>query len=365
MSPGAFARTRRTTGERGSASGPIITKFERAVAMTMPELSPYEDELGQPIGDVGWTSLFETEPGAAVRLLLARYGPHGLSGRALSLIMTLAIGQPVAGLVRDGEGAALVLPASGLPTAAAKPVGCLSVEVDGVSLCASTDRLIVIAELAGQHVLGECTVPKRAIRPADFGSDLGLRRIRGRGLFKAVRLLNGADPLVAWRRAVAIGRLAVASQLATIGHRVLQSSVNYATNRAPRPQHALPGQFTEIKAELTVARSAVLNAANDFSSTASALANLLAGRAATPSRAYAQHVDAGLGLTCDPVLDGDARRVSALNSLLGNTNELARDVGDWVASFADWQRLEVGSGHQTQCYPSSALEGQGGLHADR
>jgi len=326
--------------------------------MDNSELSLIEDGLGRVIADgaeglgarleqFGWFSLYDDEPGTAVRLLFGQNGIRASNSPILTLVMSLVVGEPVLTMVCGAVGTALVLPALGTSTPPARVVAGTdnTVEVDGVVMGAAIDRLVVIADMGGRHVFGELRSPAALVQAlGGLDPDLGLRRVAGRAQFSPRPLNTATDALTAWQNAVAAGRLGLASELSGIGDRVLRRAVDYVTarhqfGRALGSFQAVQHQLAEVEVELAVARSAVLEAADHGGPITAALAKLLAGRAATRATGRAQQVFGGIGFTWEHGLHRDVRRVIALDSLLSTSAGLECEIGGQLCGSGIVPRL--------------------------
>jgi Acyl-CoA dehydrogenase, C-terminal domain len=326
--------------------------------MDTAELNLVEDGLSRVVADAetstialrlarfGWFSLFDDEPGTATRLLFRQCGIHATDICGLTLVMGRVLGVPASTHVDDEARTALVLPAPGSAACPGRSLESIhDVSVDGVVLGGHADRFLVMADVAGQQLFGEWTAPAGAVQPlGGLDPDLGLRRVQGRGAFTPTQPDTTLGPLEAWQQAVAVGRLGLASELTAIGDRVLRASVDYVTTRrqfgrALGSFQAVQHHLAEAEVDLAVARSAVLEAADHTGPLEAALAKLLAGRAATRATGRAQQVLGGIGFTWEHRLHRDVRRVIALDTLLGTTAGLEREVGAILQTQSDLPRL--------------------------
>jgi hypothetical protein len=297
--------------------------------------TPIETNLEQ----FGWFSLFDQEPGTAVRLLFGQQGAQGTDWAILPLVIAMVLGDPVSTQLCADSGTALVLPAVGTPG----PVGRLVespdlVHVDGLLVGEPSGQLLVVADVNGRHQLGEWDGPSDAIGPPG-GLDLtaGWRTVTGLGRFTPIVLSSGVELAKAWEEAVAVARLGLASELTAIGDRLLHVSVEHVTSRkqfgrALGSFQAIQHQLAEVEVDLAVARSAVLEAATERGYLSCALAKVLAARAAIRSMGRTQQLLGGMGFTWEHGLHRDIRRVITLESLLGTTAELERELGAIVQS---------------------------------
>jgi hypothetical protein len=322
------------------------------------DLALIEDGLGKVVADAdietivsrldefGWFTLCEEEPGTAVRLLFSQQGTHAASAPILALAMALRIGDLSATAPPVGAASGLVLPALGTSTPPATAIaGSDDVTVDGVVLGGTPEQMVVLADVDGEYVFGDLTPSASLVQPGGgLDPDLGLRRVTGGAQFSPRAFDGHAAPLAAWHDAVSIGRLALASELTGIGDRVLRRAVEYAATRhqfgrALGSFQAVKHQLAEVEVDLTVARSAVLEAAADGGHVTATLAKLLAGRAATRAVGRAQQVFGGIGFTWEHGLHRDVRRVITLDSLLGTSAALERELGTQLCASRSAPKL--------------------------
>ncbi|KUH83121.1 MULTISPECIES: acyl-CoA dehydrogenase family protein [unclassified Mycobacterium] len=292
------------------------------------------EDVGTRLDEFGWFALYEEDRGAAVRLLFRRHGIQQRSMPILALVMALALGESLWRRLDGSRETAVVLPALGeaTPPGTRRAESPTSIDVDGMIQHSNAQQFLVAVQINGCYQVGEWIPHADPLIFADgLDPDLGLHKVVGGGEFHPLAAEDAAES-GRWEEAVALARVGLASELTAIGERVLDRAVEYARTRqqfgsAVGSFQSIAHQLAEAKVELEAARAAVDEAVADQSVRTAALAKLLAGRAAIRSTARAQQVFGGIGFTWEHGLHFDVRRVVVLDSLLGTTAHLEREVG--------------------------------------
>jgi alkylation response protein AidB-like acyl-CoA dehydrogenase len=136
----------------------------------------------------------------------------------------------------------------------------------------------------------------------------------------------------AWQSAVALGRRAVAHQMAGASRAMLDLARSHAPERV---QFGRPiARFQAVRHRLADALVAVealegaLSAARDEPNPeTAALAKAVAGRTARTVAAHCQQVLAGIGFTTEHPFHRFLKRTLALEGLFGSADEIVLDVG--------------------------------------
>jgi alkylation response protein AidB-like acyl-CoA dehydrogenase len=165
--------------------------------------------------------------------------------------------------------------------------------------------------------------PVRGIDP-----DAGFHAVRVQGETAAAARLAPA----AWQSAVALGRRAVAHQIAGASRGMLALARSHALERV---QFGRPiAQFQAVRHRLADALVAVealeatLGAARqDPTPETAALAKAVAGRTARSVAGHCQQVLAGIGFTTEHPFHRFLKRSMALEGLFGSSDEIVLDVG--------------------------------------
>ncbi|HBZ70962.1 MAG TPA: hypothetical protein DEP35_15020 [Deltaproteobacteria bacterium] len=135
-----------------------------------------------------------------------------------------------------------------------------------------------------------------------------------------------------WPSAVALGRRAVAHQIAGASRAMLELACTHAKERVQfgRPiarfqavRHRLADALVAVEA-LEAALTAAREQAN---SDTAALAKAVAGRTAHTVARHCQQVLAGIGFTMDHPFHRFLKRALALEGLFGSADEIVLDVG--------------------------------------
>ena len=133
--------------------------------------------------------------------------------------------------------------------------------------------------------------------------------------------------------ALALGRLALAHELAGASRRMLELAREHAVDRI---QFGVPiASFQAVRHKLAEALVAVEAAEGTAAATwedvtplTAALAKAVAGRSAKVVRRHCQQVLAGIGFTTEHDLHRYVRRTIALDHLLGDSTTLTKQVGE-------------------------------------
>jgi hypothetical protein len=166
----------------------------------------------------------------------------------------------------------------------------------------------------------------RVVRGID--PDAGFRAVCMRGSAAGATRLDPA----AWQSAVALGRRALAHQIAGASRAMLDLACAHARERV---QFGRPiAQFQAVRHRLADALVAVealaatLSAAKDEPSPdTAALAKAVAGRTARTVAAHCQQVLAGIGFTTEHPFHRFLKRTLALEGLFGSADAITLDVG--------------------------------------
>ncbi|MGH9034466.1 MAG: acyl-CoA dehydrogenase family protein [Acidimicrobiia bacterium] len=294
------------------------------------------DNAGLPaaLAGFGWLELLDSEPHEAVPALFEAQGENLTTSPMLDWVLAppLSTGsdRPATGNGRT----AVVLPG---PGSGADPRSILTadvVEVDGYGLAGATGaaRLLVAARRGEELVIAEVVMDGAlGARPVD-GIDPGMALVRLAGRLPVAELRDGAEAVPAWEAAVAAGRRALAHELSGVSHRMLALALAHAHDRRQfgRPVgsfQAIKHRLAEAQVALTAAEGAAAEAWSGPEALSALLAKLWAGRAARLVGKQAQQVLGGMGFTWEHPFHLHFRRALLLDSLLGSTTELTRELG--------------------------------------
>jgi len=271
-----------------------------------------------------WLELLSAEPADAIEIVFGALGATGGAATALDDVVSSALGHP------PRSDLAVLLPAF----AAWDPPG----RIDGDALHAqglATARAATAGEIL--VVCGPASEPWIACVP---GRDAEVRAVHGidpDGGFHAVCAQGGAavatrlDP-AAWQSAIALGRRAIAHQIAGASRAMLALARSHALERVQfdRPiarfqavRHRLADALVAVEA-----LEATLTAAREEPNPdTAALAKSVAGRTARSVAAHCQQVLAGIGFTTEHPFHRFLKRTLALEGLFGSADEIVLDVG--------------------------------------
>ena len=256
--------------------------------------------LDAALAELGWLDALAADPQTAVSVVFEAQGRAGSTSSALNDVLAVALGV-------HPEGVAVALPSLG-----------------GVALPSvhRAERVLVVTDGA---------VVAHAV------SDLGLRDVSG--LDPALGLVevraDGAtgEPIdLSWPDALAVGRLALASELVGASRAMLQQAREHAVERIQFGQpiagfQAVQHRLAEAYVAVEAADGAVAAGWDDGTALGAIAAKAIAGRSARTVARHAQQVLAGIGFTTEHPLHRYVRRVWTLDRLLGDSKSLTEKLG--------------------------------------
>jgi hypothetical protein len=262
----------------------------------------------EALARIGWLELLAAEPGDAIEIVFSTLGSSNATATALDDVLASALG------MKPSPELAVLLPLF----ASWEPPG-----PEGLA----TARAATAKEfLVSGGALPRTAVELRAVSGIDPSAG-----------FFSVRVREGAARTrdldkEAWQRAVALGRRAVAHQIAGASRAMLELARSHALERV---QFGRPiARFQAVRHRLADALVAVesleaaLSAAREQpSAETAALAKAIAGRTARSVAAHCQQVLAGIGFTTEHPFHRFLKRTLALEGLFGSADEIALDLG--------------------------------------
>ncbi len=280
--------------------------------------------VDEALGKLGWLEMLAAEPADAIEVVFGALGATGAAATALDDVIVSALGgRPRADLAvllprfagwdLPGRIDADEVHAQGLATARAATAG----------------EMLVVCGTAS-HPWG-VTVPislakVRAVQGIDPAGGFHSVRVQGRAT-AASRL-----DLSAWQSALALGRRAVAHQIAGASRAMLDLARSHALDRVQfdRPiagfqavRHRLADALVAVEA-----LEATLAAAREVPGpVTAALAKAAAGRTARVVAAHCQQVLAGIGFTTEHPFHRFLKRTTVLEGLFGSADEIVLEVG--------------------------------------
>ena len=280
--------------------------------------------IDEVLEKLGWLEMLEAEPADAIDVVFSALGATNRTATALDDVVLSALG------TKPRSDLAVLLPRF----AAWDPPGRIDGEdlhAQGLATArAANAREMLVVGVRASEPWG-VTIPM-AVAEVDvvrgIDPDLG---------FHAVRVLGKpavATPIApaAWQSAVALGRRAVAHQIAGASRAMLGLARTHALERV---QFGRPiARFQAVRHRLADALVAVealeatLSAARDEpNADTAALAKAIAGRTARTVAAHCQQVLAGIGFTTEHPFHRFLKRTMALEGLFGSAEEIVLDVG--------------------------------------
>jgi hypothetical protein len=276
------------------------------------------------LGQIGWLEMLDAEPSDAIDVVFDALGATHAAATALDDLLLSALGR------KPSADLAVLLPRF----AAWHPPG----EIDqnqlraqglATSRAATAREILVVGGTDSEPwaliaPIPDCEV--RAVRGVD--PDGGLHEVRVSGAPAVdTRLDRGA-----WQRAIALGRRAVAHQIAGASRAMLDLTRTHALERV---QFGRPiARFQAVRHRLADALVAVASleaaltaAREDPSADTAALAKAIAGRTADTVARHCQQVLAGIGFTTEHPFHRFLKRTLALEGLFGSADEIVLDVG--------------------------------------
>jgi hypothetical protein len=282
------------------------------------------EAVDRVLEQLGWLELLEAAPADAIDIVFSALGATNASATVLDDVLASALGAKPRGDL------AVLLPLF----AASDPPGRLDaggLHARGLSTAraATAGEMLVVCGTASEPsaVTIPMMVPEvRAVRGID--PDGGLRAVRVEGSAVVAAPLEAA----AWRSAVALGRRALAYQMAGASRAMLALACAHAMERVQfqRPiarfqavRHRLADALVAVEA-LEATLTAAREAPNPDTA---ALAKAVAGRTARTVAAHCQQVLAGIGFTTEHPFHRFLKRTLALEGLFGSADEIVLDVG--------------------------------------
>jgi len=276
------------------------------------------------LGQLGWLEMLDTAPSDAIDIVFRALGATNATATALDDVVASALGtKPRADL-------AVLLPRF----AGWDPPG--SLDAGGFHARGlSTARAATAGEML--VVCGTASEPSAVTIPMTAAEVVAVRGIDPDAGFYAIRVQSSAavatrlEP-AAWQSAVALGRRAVAHQMAGASRAMLTLARTHAIERV---QFGRPiAQFQAVRHRLADALVAVealeatLTAAREEPNPdTAALAKAVAGRTVRTVAAHCQQVLAGIGFTTEHPFHRFLKRTMALEGLFGSADEIVLDVG--------------------------------------
>jgi hypothetical protein len=273
---------------------------------------------------LGWLEMLDDSPGDAIDIVFGVLGAANATASVLDDVIASALGEkPRADL-------AVLLPRF----ANWNPPGRIDAddfEAQGLATGrASTamEMLVVCGTDSEPSSIIVSTTAAEAHTPRGVDPAAGLRTVRVRGsALGATRV----DP-AAWESAVALGRRAVARQIAAASRTMLDLARTHALERVQfgRPIarfQAVRHRLAEALVAVESLDTALAAARQEANPDTAALAKAIAGRTAHTVGRHCQQVLAGIGFTTEHPFHRFLKRALALEGLFGSADAIVLDVG--------------------------------------
>ncbi|HEY8156713.1 MAG TPA: acyl-CoA dehydrogenase family protein [Myxococcota bacterium] len=281
-------------------------------------------KLDEVLHQLGWLELLAAEPADAIEIVFGALGATGGAATALDDVLVSALGR------EPGADIAVLLPRFGSWDPPGRiDANAILAQSLATARAATASEVLVACGTASEPWLLAIPMPVaevRAVRGID--PDAGYHELRVEGSAAgAIRL----DP-AAWQSAIALGRRAVAHQMAGASRAMLALARGHALERV---QFGRPiARFQAVRHRLADALVAVealeatLTAAREEPTPdTAALAKAAAGRTARTVAAHCQQVLAGIGFTAEHPFHRFLKRTMALEGLFGSADAIVLDVG--------------------------------------
>lgn len=303
--------------ERALLDATVRDAIERAA----PQGSAAVDRA---LAELGWLEMLRAEQRDAIDIVFRALGTTGGAASALDDVLASALG---AELRSD---LAVVLP----PFAAWHPPGNTNggrASALGLATARAATALEMLVVCTDGDELSTVTLPASAL---DVRSVHGLDPDAGFSVVRVERVAATGARLEprAWDGAVALGRRAVAHQIAGASRAMLDLAREHALERVQfdRPIarfQAVRHRLAEALVSVEALEAALTAAADEPGPLTAALAKAVAGRAARTVGTHCQQVLAGIGFTTDHPFHRFLKRTMTLAGLLGRSEDIVIDVG--------------------------------------
>ncbi len=297
--------------------------------MDAAERALLEDAVGSALADpgtdpdsvlaeLGWLEMLDAEPRDAVAVVFEALGRTNGAATVLDDVIVSALG------LTPGPDVAVVLPPFGSwdpPGAGEQANGLASARV------VSASRVLVVCGGAQPRVVTVAAASVTARPVAGIDPDAGFHAVQvecdGDG--------DALDP-AAWDAAVALGRRAVAHQIAGTSRAMLALARDYATERVQFGRsiasfQAVRHRLAEALVAVEALEATLGAAADEPNAVTAALAKATACRTARTVAAHCQQVLAGIGFTTDHPFHHLLKRTMLLEGLFGSADEIVIDLG--------------------------------------
>jgi hypothetical protein len=280
--------------------------------------------VDEALARLGWREMLRAEPRDAIEIVFGALGRANATATVLDDVLATALG------VEPRDDLAVLLPRF----AAWDAPGRLergAVHVDGLATAraATADDLLVVCSDGADL--------RTVVLPLSQADVEPVRGVDPDGGLHAIRITSDAgdatplDPAT-WEATIAVGRRAIARQIAGADRAMLELARTHAVERVQfgRPiagfqavRHRLADSLVAVEA-LDATVSAAWDEPN---AETAALAKAVVGRTTRTVTAHCQQVLAGIGFTTDHPFHRFLKRTMALDGLFGSADEIVLDLG--------------------------------------
>jgi hypothetical protein len=262
------------------------------------------DDFDKSLEEVGWREALADDP-AAARAVFAIQGELNLSSSALDDVLLHGLGNKP-----DPDTAVLIAP---------YPIG--------------TRRLATASKIVSVAADGVIQIPPGGPTLRTLGGiDPDGGWVELSGSFE-VHVMGGCVPAPPRDKALAAGRLAIATELAAASRKMLDLAREHAVSRIQFDKpiasfQAVRHRLADSLVAVAAAEAAVDAGWEDPAPYTAAMAKAIAGRSSRTVARHAQQVLAGMGFTSEHAFHRYFRRVLALDQLLGSASEISIEMGE-------------------------------------
>jgi hypothetical protein len=276
------------------------------------------------LAQLGWLEMLADAPRDAVDVVFGALGSANAMATVLDDVLASALG------TKPRRDLAVLLPRFAAWDAPGR-IDQGQLHADGLATARAVTAGEMLVVCRTERELCVVTVPMKtaevsAVRGIDPDAELRTVRVQGRA--------TAAEPLdrSAWDSAVALGRCAVAHQIAGASRAILALACRHARDRVQfgrsiarfqAVRHRLADTLVAVEAleaTLAVARE-------NFDPDTAALAKATAGRTARTVANHCQQVLAGIGFTTDHPFHRFLKRTMLLEGIFGSADDIVVDLG--------------------------------------
>jgi Acyl-CoA dehydrogenase, C-terminal domain len=279
-------------------------------------------DIAAELVESGWDALLATDTHTAVDVLAEEIGKAVVAAPVLELVLLHGLGLGIDATT------AVVLPPLSRGSAAGwsgTRDGAI-VDVDGLVLAGHQRAERVLVATADGVVAVRAT--DLTFRPTGAGDPaLDLHRVCGR-VPTSVPVAN----VERWNEALTLARRALAAELIGLASQMLEDTITYVVQReqfgrAIASFQSVKHRLADVSVAITAARRGLVAAWSDTTALSAMAALCLAVRAEHLAATHCHQVHGGIAFTVEHGFHRFIRRGQVISGLLGNPDELVRDIG--------------------------------------